>query len=142
MKTVITYTLFTITLSLCVVSCDHDSETSINKTSSSNELVLNQGEKWDVSTGMTSQILKMASIIETTDIAIFDPPEVSYKLHQEIKMMTSLCSTKGEAHRQLHNYINPLTEQVVGLRIANDVAKAPLLQSIQTYLNTYNTYFN
>lgn len=142
MKTVIIYMFFIITLLVSVTSCDQDSGTPISGISSGNELVLNQGKKWDLSTGMTSQILKMISIIETTDVATFDPPEISYKLHQEIKMMTSLCSTKGEAHRQLHNYIDPLTEQVLGLRIANDIAKAPLLQSIQTYLNTYNTYFN
>lgn len=126
---------------LSIVSCDYKSETT-TEISSNKELVLNQGEKWDVNTGITSQIRKMTSIVETIDVTSFDPPQVSYTLHQEIKMMTSLCSTKGEAHNQLHNYIDPLTEQVLGLRIANDIAKAPLLQSIQTYLKTYNTYFN
>jgi len=95
-----------------------------------------------MSAGITSRIMKMIAIVEATNINTFDPSEVSYKLHQEIQMMTSLCNIKGEAHNQLHNYIDPLTEQVLGLRIANDIAKVPLLQSIHIYLKTYNTYFN
>ena len=105
MKKVIINTILIIVLSLSIASCDSESEATAIKVSSNKELVLNQGEKWDVNTGITSQIRKMISIVKTTDVTSFDPPQVSYTLHQEIKMMTSLCSTKGEAHNQLHNYI-------------------------------------
>lgn len=114
----------------------------VTSISQSNELRLNKGEKWEVSNGISTRIEKMGDIIKATDIQNFDPAELSYTLHVEIRMMTSICATKGEAHNQLHNYIDPLKEQVSGLRIANNVAKGPLLQSIQTYLHQYKTYFN
>jgi hypothetical protein len=130
-----------VVLFFSLLSCGLDNEIPTSQESTSNDLTLNEGNAWEVNGGISAGIKKMKTLIKTTDVETFNPSELSYKLHLEIRMMTSLCSTKGEAHNQLHNYIDPLKEQIQGLRIANEIAKAPLLLSIQTYLDNYNTYF-
>ncbi|WP_271784152.1 hypothetical protein [Aquimarina algiphila] len=126
----------------CFLSCTSNAKIDSNHSSIERTLQLNNGEKRKASGAMTNGINKMNTIVEELDIKSFDPSVIGYKLDFEIRMMMSVCGATGEAHNQFHYYLDPLKEQINGLQIANDIAKAPLLKSIKTHLNLYEDYFN
>ncbi|WP_299255604.1 hypothetical protein [uncultured Aquimarina sp.] len=130
-------------LSLCYfVSCTSNSQIDSDYSSIDRTLRLNSGEKWKASGAMTNGMNKMNTIVKKLDIKSFDSRVIGYELDFEIRMMMSVCGATGEAHDQFHHYLDPLKEQIRGLQIANDIAKVPLLKSINKYLDEYENYFN
>ncbi len=126
----------------CFLSCKTNIDAEIDEFSIDKTLRLNNGKKWKASGSMTYGMTKINEIIDEIDIESFDPKLIGYKLDSEIRMMMSICGATGEAHDQFHYYLDPLKEQINGLRIANEIAKEPLLTSIKIHLDSYKNYFN
>jgi hypothetical protein len=108
------------------------------------KLQLNDGEKWEADEATNNAIKEMLEIankqVETGNISLYQ--EMGKNLSNEMQGLFKVCTMKGAAHDQLHNFILPLVKKFRDLEKVEDENKA-LLQQEKTlkYLNKYKVYF-
>ena len=139
-------------LSILTVSCKNNSDGKIETEVSSvaqahahgdEEIQLNQGQKWKVDAEMLSIIRTMEN-----DVASFKGSELaeynslSEKLKNNIDLLTSNCTMKGQAHDELHKWLLPYIDSVKELSEAKDetTASAQLLKVKKSFAQ-FNEYF-
>ena len=139
-------------LSILTVSCKNNSDGKIETEVSSvaqahahgdEEIQLNQGQKWKVDAEMLSIIRTMEN-----DVASFKGSELaeyislSEKLKNNIDLLTSNCTMKGQAHDELHKWLLPYIDSVKELSEAKDetTASAQLLK-VKNSFAQFNEYF-
>jgi hypothetical protein len=109
---------------------DHSNEISIQ---------LNEGQKWKVDDNMMVHIQNMEK-----DVASFDnsKPEnyqvLADNLKENLDLLTSNCTMKGQAHDELHKWLLPYLDLVDEFSEAKSTEQ---LTKIQESLITFNTYF-
>jgi hypothetical protein len=107
-------------------------------------LKLNEGDKWSSDDATNNAIAKMITLaneeIEKGNVALYQ--KLGKNLSAEMKGLFKVCTMKGNAHDQLHNFILPLVKKFRDLENVEDEDKALLQQEkITQYLNKYYTYF-
>ena len=107
-------------------------------------LQLNNGDKWEADVATNNAIAKMVELanqkIEKGNIPLYQ--EMGKNLSAEMKGLFKVCTMKGAAHDQLHNFILPLVKTFRDLEKVEDENTTLLQQEkITNYLNKYYTYF-
>ena len=139
-------------LSILTVSCKNNSDGKIETEVSSvaqehahgdEEIQLNQGQKWKVDAEMLSIIRAMEN-----DVASFKGSELaeyislSEKLKNNIDLLTSNCTMKGQAHDELHKWLLPYIDLVNAFSEAKNGADTEkLFQDVKNSFVTFNQYF-
>lgn len=139
-------------LSILTISCKNNSDGKIETEDSSvaqahshgdEEIQLNQGQKWKVDAEMLSIIRTMEN-----DVASFKGSELaeyislSEKLKNNIDLLTSNCTMKGQAHDELHKWLLPYIDLVNAFSEAKIGADAEkMFQDVKNSFITFNQYF-
>jgi hypothetical protein len=96
---------------------------------------LNQGEPWEANRETTEGINQMIGLITEFQLqSDEDYPTLKADLVSEFDTILQKCTMKGEAHNQLHHYLEPLKQELDRLSDEN-------LDNVLSYLNTYPKYF-
>jgi hypothetical protein len=109
----------------------------------SEEIELNNGEKWTVDAKMITHIRNMENdVISFADVKQKDYKLIAEKLQLNIDLLTSNCTMKGKAHDELHKWLLPYIEKVKELSEAKDESESSKqIKDIQTSFTTFNQYF-
>lgn len=106
----------------------------------SGKLVLNNGVKWQANAATTEGIQKMQTMVnDYLNKNDTDNNKLSENLEKELTIILQKCTMTGTAHEQLHSFLLPLKENMKKLKDSKQTEK---VKEIQTYLNTYNNYFD
>lgn len=117
---------------------ENDNSTEIAQ-SNDNELVLNNGEKWQANPETIEGIHQMLQIVNNYKASGSDNTELGHVLQEEMNKIFSSCTMKGEAHNQLHNYLLPLIDKIdaiKGVEVTN-----LQIEELETYLHNFDQYF-
>lgn len=110
------------------------------------KLILNNGVKWKVDMSTSNNVRDLQIIIEKFNSGS-DRSFIAYKkaqgdLQHGLDKMIIECKMKGPAHHALHQWLEPLIEQVTKFKQVASVSEAVAsLKGIQEQLNRYNQYF-
>ena len=114
-------------------------ETEVHNHSDDEAIQVNDGKKWKVEDNMMAHIRNMEK-----DITSFDnsKPEnyqvLADNLKENLDLLTSNCTMKGQAHDELHKWLLPY------LDLVDDFSKnksAEQFTEIQNSFKTFNHYF-
>ena len=100
---------------------------------------LNNGEKWKVDSNMLLHIRNMEK-----DVVVFESNNVkdykllATKLNQNIDLLTSNCTMKGQAHNELHKWLVPFIELVKNFSGEDSTEQ---FKEIQHSFKIFNQYF-
>ncbi len=102
-------------------------------------VTLNNGAKWQANAETTAGISNMLSLINAhLNNENSDLKTLAQNLEKEFTDILQKCTMTGEAHNQLHNFLLPLKDKI---ELLKQNQKIEAVNDIQSYLNTYNTYF-
>lgn len=109
-------------------------------------LSLNNGAKWnsDESTNKNvaalQEIANRFKVKDGKDLAAYTA--VGNDLQAALNALVSECRMKGEDHKALHHWLEPLLAKVKALQQATSKEKASdLFDAVQNQLNLYSSYF-
>lgn len=109
----------------------------------SEEIELNNGEKWKVEPKMMVHIQKMEK-----DVASFkgselaDYKQLSKELNTSLDLLTSGCTMTGKAHDELHKWLLPYIDLIAELDKAEKWERGALtLKEIKESFVEFNKYF-
>jgi hypothetical protein len=114
---------------------DHDSQTE--------NLVLNNGEKWKVDDHMMVFIQDMEQDIKSFSLNdLKDYQLLADGLHKNIHLLTTNCTMSGMAHDELHKWLVPYITEVNALSEAENETEAGIAYvKIQDSFKSFNQYF-
>ncbi len=132
--------IFPIFLVLLVFSCTNPYEKDHNN--STDEIVLNDGEKWKVDDNMLAIIRLMEQdIVAYNDSSSFTI--LNENLNHNLDSLTSNCTMTGVAHDELHKWLLPYIDQLKDLSEANTQEdQAKKVELLRLSFEHFNTYFN
>jgi len=124
-----------------IFSCDNqvDSAGKLDHSMVPDNLIYNNGEKWQANPETKEGIEQMIKIIESSDHKTTE--ELHAELSEELKYIFAECTMKGESHEQLHNYLVPLMADIKKLQNSNANELDSLARRIQAQLNVFDHYF-
>lgn len=137
---------------ILIIACNNQTEkkevkevpiAAIIKHIDSNEIVLNNGEKWKVDEKMLVHIRN----IEKDISGVANTEEKDYKLlaknlQHHMDLLTSNCTMKGQAHDELHKWLLPYIDLVnVFSETTNKQELVVKFKQIQASFLTFNQYF-
>ncbi|WP_026976342.1 hypothetical protein [Flavobacterium tegetincola] len=140
--------------SILFISCKNSSDsTSQERTTTSeeahnkgasDELQLNDNQKWVVNEEMKPHILQGEELIVSyTATHDTDYVRLAEKLTELNNNLIKSCTMEGSAHDELHKWLQPHLEMIDALKIASGQDKAQeLIQNISTSFQTYHIFFN
>lgn len=105
---------------------------------------LNNGEKWKANPETTEGINRMMSIIsvDASAYAAADYNNLGQALSVEKTQIFENCTMEGEAHNQLHNYLQPLIDMINDLKEKSDVIELEATRlDLLDHLYAYADYF-
>ncbi|MEJ6736735.1 MAG: heme-binding domain-containing protein [Flavobacteriales bacterium] len=107
------------------------------------KLTLNNGDKWVSDDATNNAIAKMIELanekIEEGNITLYQ--EMGKNLSAEMQGLFKVCTMKGAAHDQLHNFILPLVKMYRNLKEEENNEEASIQQKeIKAYLTSYDTF--
>ncbi len=114
------------------------------KPKKSNELSLNNGEKWKANEATSQGISKMLEIVNNniSDNQVSSLNAKGEQLEQEMKVIFEKCDMTGEAHEQLHNFLFPLFKKFRLMKETSNVEDFYQLEKeVKTHLENYYNYF-
>ncbi|SDE45662.1 hypothetical protein SAMN05421636_105141 [Pricia antarctica] len=125
---------------------EHDSHTRATQEPDDtweNDMVLNNGIKWQANKETTDGVRAMLSLINGTKASTIDDyKELGDKLNDVKNTVVEECTMKGPSHDNLHIWLYPLIKKIELLQNAETTKEgAETLASIIDNLNAYNTYF-
>lgn len=147
---------FLVALSIfALVSCKNNTaetvtttETEIEhteaKSGESDQLALNNNEKWMVNEEMKPFVMKGEEMV-TTYIKEnkTDYKQLTTDLKAENSKLIKSCTMDGASHDELHKWLHPHLELVGELENTTDEMKAKeLVQQLATSYQTYHEFFN
>jgi hypothetical protein len=107
---------------ILIIACNNQTEkkevkevpiAAIIKHIDSNEIVLNNGEKWKVDDKMLVHIRNMENDINSFEnTSNTDYKELAKNLQSNLDLLTSNCTMKGQAHDELHKWLLPYIDMV------------------------------
>ena len=135
---------------LVLTSCGNSTENEISNSDPIHEehnhddesIELDNGEKWKVVDEMMGHIRNMES-----DVIAFESQDekdyqsLAVKLEDNIDLLTSNCTMKGQAHDELHKWLLPYIDMVSELTDAKNDEAGETYHKIQVSFETFNTYF-
>lgn len=142
-------------LSLFFAGCDYSthqaskeqmratSKEEVNPIRISEDIELNNGQKWIVDKNMMVHIRNMEN-----DVLSFSKSEsknyevLSQKLQSNLDLLTSNCTMQGKAHDELHKWLLPFIDLVEVFKNTDSEAEAiNQFEKIQESFKTFNQYF-
>ena len=143
-------TLIALTLMICACSPTSEGDTTTDNLELTREvdrfieteLVLNNGNKWQANPETTKGVTNMISLVN----AVNEHGNESYQtlagdLNAEFSMIFQLCTMKGEAHNQLHNFLFPIKTYIERLNSEDLEAGKHTVSHLKTHLAKYHNYF-
>lgn len=123
----------------CIEMPDYDQHSNDQVSDISNEygIVLNDGAKWTVDPEMMEHIPRMEEKVSSFEGN--DYKELSVSLMEDINLLTSNCTMKGQAHDELHKWLLPYIDLVDELEKTKD--KESQHDRIVSSFETFNEYF-
>jgi len=140
--------LITIVTLIFFISCsnnasdDNSSKTEIH-TAQDTKVTLVGGEKWKVNFATTKGINNMKSLIESinSESGLSDYRKLGTDMQKEFQHIFQRCDMTGEAHNQLHNYLQPMPPLFKDLA-EGDLKNCQLaVKKIEDHLEEFNTYY-
>jgi len=108
-----------------------------------NDIVLNNGAKWQANKETTDGVKKMLLLITDNEATTIDDyKELGDKLSEVKNWVVKECTMEGPSHDNLHVWLYPLIKKIEQLQkteTTNEGAKT--LADIIENLNAYYTYF-
>jgi glucan phosphoethanolaminetransferase (alkaline phosphatase superfamily) len=95
---------------------------------------LNNGQRWIADDAARNAISDLQELTNT----INDPVLLKQSLQQRINRLFQECTMKGDADKQLHNFLIPLMDKIKQL---DENSKTGDVENIQSYLETFSRYF-
>ena len=107
----------------------------------SDEIELNEGNKWKVVPEMLEIIRSMESDVHSfTDTSDFNT--FSIALSANVDSLTTNCTMTGKAHDELHKWLLPYIDLVSESKKAENKAQHELvLEKLRASFETFNRYF-
>lgn len=102
-------------------------------------LRLDDGKTWEANPETIEGIGKMQGLVMEYDPATMDGVAFKQQLEAYFQEIFAKCTMTGEAHDQLHNYLQPLKD------ILDSLGEEPTeqqLADIKAHLNTFSDYFH
>lgn len=108
-----------------------------------NDIVLNNGTKWQANKETTDGVEAMLLLInETNPSTIDDYKELGEKLNDVKNTVVEECTMKGPSHDNLHIWLYPLIKKIELLQHSETTTEGTeTLTGITDNLNAYYTYF-
>ena len=100
---------------------------------------LKNNVKWKANIDTNKGIAKMIKLSEAFYGSNYN--ELSEKLSAEFTTIFQKCTMKGEAHKQLHNYLIPLNDIITKLANTNKKEQLVAYAQLSPYLKQYYNYF-
>lgn len=130
-------------------SCAHEDHNETEKkieiieTSTPHDLILNNGEKWEVNASMKSVIDQIGlTTNEFSGITVQDHVDLSDSLSILISELTMNCNMKGQAHDELHKWLLPFIDLNKQLKKIDQLNKGKeLTTELKHELTIFNNYF-
>jgi hypothetical protein len=137
---------------ILIIACNNQTEkkevkevpiAAIIKHIDSNEIVLNNGEKWKVDDKMLVHIRNMENDINSFEnTSNTDYKELAKNLQSNLDLLTSNCTMKGQAHDELHKWLLPYIDMVNEFsETKNKQELQEQFKKIQSSFLTFNQYF-
>jgi hypothetical protein len=134
--------------SLFMLGCNNqtitkNSESQGHHYSDSDQIKLNNGEKWIVNEEMKPFILEAETIlIEFIESGSTDYPTLAAQLKEKNSGLIKSCTMTGEGHDELHKWLYPHIELIKELEQEKNLDKAnSSIQKLSKSFNTYHQYF-
>jgi hypothetical protein len=105
------------------------------------DLVLNEGAKWQMDDHTRASFVQMAASFEKVDTAALDTAGLKLAgdgLKKDLEGLIQGCTMTGADHDQLHVYLMKYIPAVTALQESGSVADAKM---VQHYLSIYGDYF-
>ncbi|OBX24930.1 hypothetical protein LX77_01758 [Gelidibacter algens] len=123
---------------------DHSDEVSnVYQNAWTNEIVMNNGNKWQADAPTNEGVQKMQNTIQSQITNTLDAyHKLAEQLNDDKNNVVKNCTMQGASHDNLHIWLLPLMDKIEALsetKTVEDAAK--IKQSIKENINGYNTYF-
>lgn len=143
MKNLFAFTI-SVMVALLMLSCGDKSVVATDTHGQEEaKLILDNGNKWKANAETTEGVLKMKTLLSSfTDR---ENPKAYLTLKQnlenELNIIFSKCTMKGEAHDQLHNFLIPIKDMIKGLDAAELSSRQETVKKLESHLALYENYF-
>ncbi|MEZ2415765.1 hypothetical protein ACA086_12430 [Muriicola sp. E247] len=109
-----------------------------------NDIVLNNGIKWQANQETTDGVMAMLSLIDESKLSSSeDYQKLGDGLNEVKNTVVKECTMKGASHDNLHVWLQPLIEKIELLQNTGSVEEgAKLTSNIKEHLVGYYEYFN
>ncbi|MDT7830025.1 hypothetical protein RQM65_15260 [Pricia sp. S334] len=126
-----------------VVPEDGSSSTQASDDAWVNDIMLNNGVKWQANKETTDGVTAMKALIDATDATnVADYKKLGDALNEVKNTVVRECTMKGASHDNLHVWLHPLIEKIEMLQnVKNTEEGAQLTSKIKTHLEGYYDYF-
>ncbi|HHH50681.1 MAG TPA: hypothetical protein ENK52_06860 [Saprospiraceae bacterium] len=119
------FILFFLMLGMTMIACNsHEAK----------PLELNKGEKWVANAATTKAINNMLTIVSKPNLST---DEFQEQMNNEFNLIFKNCTMKGEAHRQLHNFLLALKSKINQLDKNSTADKKELTNYLQSYFDYF-----
>ncbi len=141
------YILIIVTLIFFTSCSNNSSDYSTTQTevhvSQNAKITLVGGEKWKVNFATIKGINNMKSLMEgiNNESSLTDYHKLGANLQTEFQHIFQRCDMTGEAHNQLHNYLQPMPLIFKDLTKGNMNSCKLAVKKIENHLEEFNTYF-
>ncbi|HEY4327597.1 MAG TPA: hypothetical protein VGN20_26665 [Mucilaginibacter sp.] len=110
------------------------------------KLALNNGAKWKVDTGTSSHVKNLEAILKNfnsqSDQSLMACKKTDKALENSLSAMISACKMTGPAHHALHQWLEPLEDQIAKLKQSSTtVDAAQAMKNINLEMKRYTQYF-
>jgi len=117
--------------------------TEIVTTTNEEELMLNNGNKWQVSEAMKPYI-QQGEMLVTAYINnnAGDYTTLATQLKEQNNLLIKSCTMTGTAHDELHKWLHPHLDLVKELEVAPSTEQAQaIIKNLQVSYQTYSEFF-
>ena len=131
---------------LVLVSCAEQNDSKTNqvehKHTHSDEIVLDDGDKWKVDTNMIVFIRNMENDINKQNADATDFSVLAKALDENLNLLTSNCTMSGQAHDELHKWLLPFIDTAGELSEAGDAkAQRQVYLELKKAMEEFNYFF-
>jgi len=136
-------------LCLCCSGCQNTSQNKNQskaehtETGDPDELRLDNGHKWAANKETTDGVKKIQVVMEhNPQKSIEDFHKLGRELTEIERYIVRKCTMKGEAHENLHLWLNPLMKKTEKLNESENLAQAKKIAwELEIHLKAYFRYF-
>lgn len=120
----------------------HQEEFAIDN-SWTDEISLNDNQKWTANSETTEGVENMLDLLESTPTeSVADYHLLAEKLNDEKNYVVKECTMEGPSHDNLHVFLHPLIDKVEALSNVTNVGEGAIVkESIEENLRQYYNYF-